>query len=270
MLFSLFGHFFSSGHRSFLVLSAPLHAGSPTGPRTQVWALAVVRGACSGGSKWKVRSARDSRSVGPSRPMQTHEHNTCSTIQLGLKKWQTAHAIPTIFNAVNVARHCLVMERYFPDTYRARHATNFSTIGYNLLGLGRIVSSYARFCAEDVTTRCVRLFTYGTRTVAFQVNNTAVLRRNAVREWYWVSRKWKLFNVLNSKELLNFINPSQITLPHPNPIQQNSIPTINYTWYTTFLVNPILSSPVFSLSLIFLSSLLCKIYCFKPSQDNNC
>ena len=46
-----FGIFFSSGRGSFLVLSAPWHAGSPPGPRTEVWALAEVRGTCSGGSK---------------------------------------------------------------------------------------------------------------------------------------------------------------------------------------------------------------------------
>ena len=45
-----FGIFFSSGRGSFLVLSAPWHAGSPPGPRAQVWALAEVRGTCSGGS----------------------------------------------------------------------------------------------------------------------------------------------------------------------------------------------------------------------------
>ena len=57
---------------SFLVLSAPWHAGSPPGPLTQVWALAEVRGTCSGGSKWHVRSGRHSEHVEPSRPMQTH------------------------------------------------------------------------------------------------------------------------------------------------------------------------------------------------------
>ena len=37
-------YFFSSGRGSLLVLSAPWHAGSPPGPRAQVWALAEVRG----------------------------------------------------------------------------------------------------------------------------------------------------------------------------------------------------------------------------------
>ena len=65
--------FFSTGLGSFLVLSAPWHAGSPPGPRTQVWALAKVRGTCSGGSKWQVPSGRDSEHVEPSRCMQTQE-----------------------------------------------------------------------------------------------------------------------------------------------------------------------------------------------------
>ena len=67
-----FSIFFSSGRRSFLVLSAPWHAGSPPGPRTQVWALAEVRGTCPGGSKSQVRSGRDSEHVEPSRPLQIH------------------------------------------------------------------------------------------------------------------------------------------------------------------------------------------------------
>ena len=67
-----FGIFFSSSRGSFLVLLAPWHAGSPPGPRTQVWAPAEVRGTCSGGSKWQVRSGRDSEHVEPSRCMQTH------------------------------------------------------------------------------------------------------------------------------------------------------------------------------------------------------
>ena len=79
VLFWPLGVFFFSGRGSFLVLSAPWHAGSPPGPRTQVWALVEVRGTCSGGSKWQVRSGRDSEHVEPSRPMQTHVNNTLVT-----------------------------------------------------------------------------------------------------------------------------------------------------------------------------------------------
>ena len=38
----------------------------------QVWALAEVRGMCSGGSKWQVPTGSDSEHVEPSRPMQIH------------------------------------------------------------------------------------------------------------------------------------------------------------------------------------------------------
>ena len=72
VFFEPFGIFFSPGRGSFLVLLAPQHTGSRPGPRTQVWALAEFRGTRPGGSKWQVRSGRDSEHVEPSRPMQTH------------------------------------------------------------------------------------------------------------------------------------------------------------------------------------------------------
>ena len=113
------GTSFSSGRGSFLVFSAPWHAGSPPGPRAQVWALVDVRGTCSGGSTWQVPSGRDSEHVEPFRPMQTHVHNTCDLwyILTWVKKCPTAHAISMILNVVNVARHYLVMETYqvFPN-----------------------------------------------------------------------------------------------------------------------------------------------------------
>ena len=71
---SLFDIFFSSGRGSFVVLSAPWHTGIPHGPHTQVWAPVEVRGTCSGGWKWHVRSGRHSEHVEPSRPMQTHTY----------------------------------------------------------------------------------------------------------------------------------------------------------------------------------------------------
>ena len=74
-------HFFLFRPRVFfLVLSAPWHTGSPPGPNTQVWAPAEVRGKCSVGSKWHVLSGRHSEHVEPSRPMQTHVHNTLLTV----------------------------------------------------------------------------------------------------------------------------------------------------------------------------------------------
>ena len=40
--------------------------------RVQVWALADIRGTCSGVSKPHVPTGRHSEHVGPSRPLQTH------------------------------------------------------------------------------------------------------------------------------------------------------------------------------------------------------
>ena len=47
----------------------------------------------------------------PTRPVRVD-----LTREKPCKKCPTAHAISTILNVVNVARHYLVMERYFPDT----------------------------------------------------------------------------------------------------------------------------------------------------------
>ena len=55
------GLFLSSRLRSFLVLSASWHAGSPPGPHTQVSALAEVRGTCLG-----VQSGKSARGGLPS------------------------------------------------------------------------------------------------------------------------------------------------------------------------------------------------------------
>ena len=64
-----FGVFGSPAWASFLVLSAPWHAGSPPEILTQLWARDEVRGTCSGGSKSLVCSARHSDHVESSMPM---------------------------------------------------------------------------------------------------------------------------------------------------------------------------------------------------------
>ena len=46
--------------------------GARRNTTAQVWALADVRGTCSGGSKSEVPTGRHSEHVGPSRPLQTH------------------------------------------------------------------------------------------------------------------------------------------------------------------------------------------------------
>ena len=111
-VFLPFRIFLSSGRVSFLVLSASWHAGSPPGPCTQVWALAEVRGTCSGGSKSQVRSVSDSEHVEPSKPLQTHvEVKRMSGGSCTIKRSPTTHVISGILNVVSVVRHNLVMER---------------------------------------------------------------------------------------------------------------------------------------------------------------
>ena len=46
--------------------------GARRNTRAQVWALADIRGTCSGGSKSQVPTGRHSEHVGPSKPLQTH------------------------------------------------------------------------------------------------------------------------------------------------------------------------------------------------------
>ena len=62
----------SSGHGSFLVswLRGTQRARPST--KAQVWALAEVRGTCSGGSKSQETTGGHSKHVEPSRHMQTH------------------------------------------------------------------------------------------------------------------------------------------------------------------------------------------------------
>ena len=85
VFFLPFGIFSSSDRGSFLVFSPPSHAWSPPEPHTNVWALAEVRGTCSGGSKWQLRSGRDSEHVELSRPKKTHVQEECPTAHIQVK-----------------------------------------------------------------------------------------------------------------------------------------------------------------------------------------
>ena len=136
-------HFFPFRPRSFLVFSAPAHAGSSPehhgasmGPGRGPWHVIW-------GSKSQQTTGRHCEHV----VIQAHANT------YRLKECPTAHVISRILNVVNVIRHYSVMERYFPRHQLARHATTFSTIINNLHDLGRIVSSHARSCVEDMTTR---------------------------------------------------------------------------------------------------------------------
>ena len=72
MWFLHIGIFFSSGRWSFLVLSAPGHAGSP--PEHHGTSVGLGRGPWHvlWGSKSQVTTGRLSEHVEPPRPMQTH------------------------------------------------------------------------------------------------------------------------------------------------------------------------------------------------------
>ena len=108
--------FFSSGR----LLSCSRLRG-PQGARrnttAQVWALADVRGTCSGGSKI---ASRHSEHVGPCRLLQTH---------VQVEECPTAHVISGILNVISVVRHYLLGDgKVFPRDQHARHATTFNTL----------------------------------------------------------------------------------------------------------------------------------------------
>ena len=67
-----------------------------------MWALAEVRGTCSGGSKRQISMGSDFEHVEPSRPMKTH---------VQVKECSTGHEISGTFNVVNVVRHFLEMQK---------------------------------------------------------------------------------------------------------------------------------------------------------------
>ena len=121
MFFSTFGFFFSSGHGSFLVLSAPWTAGSPPEPRAQIWALVEVRGTCFGGSKSQVCLGKHSEDVEPSRPLKTH---------VQVKRMSGGYnVISGILNVTNVVRQYLLGDgKGFLRHQYARHATIFNAV----------------------------------------------------------------------------------------------------------------------------------------------
>ena len=65
-------HFFSSGAGRFSCFRLRGTQRACRNTTAQVWALADVRGTCSGGSKSQVSKRRHSEHVRPSRPLQTH------------------------------------------------------------------------------------------------------------------------------------------------------------------------------------------------------
>ena len=118
--------------------------GARPNTTAQVWALTEVRGTCSWGSKSHVTTGRHSEHVETSRPMQTRvqvkkmSDDTCDVLDLECRN----------------CRYKLLSDgKLFPPQQLARHVTTFSTKRYNFHDLGRIVSSHARSCSGDMTTR---------------------------------------------------------------------------------------------------------------------
>ena len=108
MCFFYTSAFFLFGRESFLVLSAPGHAGRPpehhgasVGPGRAPWHVL-----------WGFKVASDHLGSIPS----TWSHLGACKLTDRLKKCPTAHVISRILNVVNAVRHSLVMVRYFPDT----------------------------------------------------------------------------------------------------------------------------------------------------------
>ena len=72
-----------------------------------------------------------------------------------------------VLNVVNVVPTLLGDGKVLPQHQLARHATTVRT-RHNLHDLGRIVSSHARSCVEDMTTRWLGLHQ---RPTAVRVHN---------------------------------------------------------------------------------------------------
>ena len=116
--------FFSSGHGSFLVLSAAGHAGSTpenhgasVGPGRGPWRVRW-------GFKSQVTTGRHSEHVEPSRPMQTH---------VQVKKMSDGSCDIWDLECRQCRQTLLGDGKVFPRHQLARHATTFSTIRYTLL-----------------------------------------------------------------------------------------------------------------------------------------
>ena len=125
--------------------------GARPNTTAQVWALAEVRGTCSAGSKSQVTTGRHSERVEPSRPIQAHVH---------VKKISDGSGDIKDLECRQCRQTLLGDGKVFPRHQLARHATSFiiSTIRYNIyFDLGRIVSSHARSCVGDMTTRWLGL-----------------------------------------------------------------------------------------------------------------
>ena len=109
--------------------SPPEHEGASVAPgrapRHVLWGFKV---ASNHGEAFRAR-----------RAIQAHANPRTQ------RKCPTAHVMSTILNVVKCRQTLLVVGdgKVFPRHQLVRHATTFSTISYNILNLGRIVSSHA-------------------------------------------------------------------------------------------------------------------------------
>ena len=158
------------------------HGGRPD-TRAQVWALAEVRGTCSGGSKWQVPSGRDSEHVEPSRPMQTYVRNTCDTFYTWVKKMsddscdiydiECRQCRHTLLRNGKVFPRYLTCETCDHFQYKIQSPSPRKDSRFSLTILrGKCDHSMVR--PSPATHSC-------TSTIMFKVNYTAVLSRIAVR-----------------------------------------------------------------------------------------
>ena len=138
--------FFSTGHGSFLVLSAPQYAwsspehhgagvGPGRGPWHVLWAFKVASN--HGEAFWARRA------------VEIHANP-----RTGWKKCPTAHVISRDLKCRQCRQTSRGDGKVFPRHQLARHATIFinSQMSFNLHDIGRMISSHARSYVEDMTT----------------------------------------------------------------------------------------------------------------------
>ena len=156
VLFIHIGIFLSSGRGSFLVPSAPGHAGSP--PEHHGASVDPGRGPWH--VRWGFKAASNHlEALRARRAIQAHANprtryrfkNVRRPMRyLGLWMSSTSSDITWWWKRISPA--------LFLRQQLARYATTFSTIRYNLHDLGGyVVYSHARSCVEDITTRWLGL-----------------------------------------------------------------------------------------------------------------
>ena len=123
--------FFSSGRGSFLVLSATWHAGSPPAHHAQLWALAEVRGTCSGGFKVASPLGEGFRAR---RAIQLHANSRTGKKNVRRLMWYLGSWVSSMSSDFTY----FAMEKFFSRHQRARHAITVSTVRWRICFFSRI------------------------------------------------------------------------------------------------------------------------------------